>query len=81
MYHHIAEGLLSLARSLKVSRVRRLTPNEIQTIEEGGLKLRATLHSLEDSRTANMLLQKQLDRLKEQIPEHTLLLNGEFIDG
>lgn len=69
MYHHIAEGLLALSRSLKTSRMRRLTPNEIQTIEQGGLKLRATLHSLEDSRTANALLQKQIDRMKPYMPE------------
>jgi hypothetical protein len=67
MYQHIARGLTELARSLTVSRTRRLTPNEIDLIREGGSKLAATLHSLEDSRQACALLQKQVDRMKPLI--------------
>lgn len=83
MYHHIAQGLTDLARSLKVSRFRKLTPNEINLIEQGGLKLAATLDALELSRQSNMLLQRQLDRLKEMIQqgkfgqEMELLLDGQ----
>jgi hypothetical protein len=78
MYHHIARGLTDLARSLRVSRFRKLTPNEIDLIEQGGLKLAATLDALELSRQSNQLLQRQLDRLKELVPEDTMqiLLSG-----
>lgn len=69
MYHHIADGLTALAKSLKTSRLRRLTPNEIDTIEQGGLKLKATLDALELSRTACDLLQKQVDRMKPHCPD------------
>lgn len=69
MYDHIVLGLKDLARSLRISRVRRLTPREIDLIEQASVKFAATLRSLDDSRTACQLLQTQIDRMKHLIKE------------
>ena len=74
MYDHLVRGLSDIARSLKISRIRRLTPKEIELIEESSRKFGATLRSLENSRQANALLEKQIERLKEVIDPITLNL-------
>lgn len=85
MYDHIVLGLKDLARSLRVSRIRRLTPKEIELIEQASVKFAATLRSLEDSRLSNQLLQTQLDRFRERIgPElqraFSHVCGSDFID-
>lgn len=74
MYDHLVRGLSDIARSLKISRIRRLTPKEIELIEESSRKFGATLRSLENSRQANAFLEKQIERLKEVIDPITLNL-------